>query len=41
MSYIKKRTGRGFNGKKRINTNHNTNRFNADFIHASMNDKNG
>jgi len=40
MSYIKK-IGRGFRGKKQINTDHNTNRFNADFIHASMNNKNG
>jgi len=31
MSYIKKRIGRGFHGKKQMN---------ADFIHASMNNKN-
>jgi hypothetical protein len=41
MSHIKKRLGRGFHGKKQINADHNINRFNADFIHASMNNKNG
>jgi len=41
MSHIKKRIGRGLHGKKRINTNHNINRFNADSIHASMNNKIG
>ena len=33
-----KRIGRGLRGKKQINTYYNTNRFNADSIHASMND---
>jgi len=41
MSCIKKRIGRGFRGKKQINTDYHTNRFNADFIHAGMNNKNG
>jgi len=36
MLYVKK-TGRGFRGKKQINTDYNTNRFNAEFIRASMN----
>jgi len=40
MSCIKK-MGRGFRGKKQINTDYHTNRFNADFIYAGMNNKNG
>jgi len=31
--------GRGFRGKKQINTDNNISRFNADFIHAGMNEK--
>jgi len=38
---MSKKIGRGFRRKKQINTDHNTNRFNAKFIHASMNNKNG